>query len=134
MTCGDAHGTYAGYRRHLKHDEKPCDPCARARADYDRKRRYGLSSSDYEDMLKRQDERCIICGSTPSAGLYTDHSHATMEVRGLLCSYCNTMLGMALDSPEILRRASRYLTYGLVSPPAEFLGDLSRKEDTQRGV
>lgn len=126
MSCGDAPGTYKGYRRHLKAKSEVCDPCVRARADYDRARRYNMTAAEYDTMEEDQGGRCLICGSTPEV-LHTDHSHATMEVRGLLCQYCNTMLGLALDSPEILQRGMQYLTLGLNAPPKEFLGDLTRK-------
>ena len=38
-----------------------------------------------------------------------DHSHMTGRARGVLCSFCNTILGMSFDSPEILRSAAAYL-------------------------
>ena len=66
----------------------------------------------------RQGASCAICKSTEpcmkNAGrLYVDHCHETGEVRGLLCFRCNTMLGNAGDSPEVLRLAAEYLENGL---------------------
>ena len=40
---------------------------------------------------------------------FVDHSHITNEVRGLLCSKCNSLLGMANDDIEILKKAIEYL-------------------------
>lgn len=33
------HGTHSGWRLHQKRGERPCDPCYRAKADYNRRRR-----------------------------------------------------------------------------------------------
>ena len=38
-----------------------------------------------------------------------DHDHKTGKLRGILCSQCNTALGMVRDSPDVLRRAADYL-------------------------
>lgn len=32
--CGDKRGSYAGWNRHVKADEKPCAPCIRAQTEY----------------------------------------------------------------------------------------------------
>lgn len=81
-------------------------------------KKYGLTIEQYDSMLARQDGSCAICKSTEprmkNAGrLYVDHCHETGEVRGLLCFRCNTMLGNAGDSPEVLRLAAEYLENGL---------------------
>lgn len=71
-----------------------------------RLRKYGLSESEYEAMLKAQNHKCAICGDTPTA---VDHDHGTGEVRGLLCRMCNTGLGHFKDDPAALRTAANYL-------------------------
>jgi hypothetical protein len=38
-----------------------------------------------------------------------DHDHATRKFRGLICSACNKILGIAKDSEETLLNASAYL-------------------------
>lgn len=53
---------------------------------------------------------CIICGSIKR--LCIDHCHKTGNIRGILCSKCNTGLGMFRDSPELLIKASMYLQDG----------------------
>lgn len=53
---------------------------------------------------------CQICGT--SKRLHVDHDHDFRDrapVRGVLCSSCNTALGMFGESPETLRRAVAYL-------------------------
>jgi hypothetical protein len=38
-----------------------------------------------------------------------DHDHSTNKVRGLLCHYCNVMLGMVHDDVHVLKAAITYL-------------------------
>jgi len=82
--------------------------------DHSRKRfrRYGIDQIIYERMLKEQNHKCAICGGVNVSGrsLSIDHCHETGKVRGLLCSLCNTLLGVAKDNVRILRRAMEYLT------------------------
>ena len=85
-------------------------------------------------MYAEQGGRCKICGSTPSKPLHVEHDHDTGKVRGLTCHFCNTMLGMALDSTAILMRAVLYLEGTLRSAPSEFLGDLSKKREELRAA
>lgn len=40
---------------------------------------------------------------------HLDHDHTTGRYRGLLCGYCNLMLGFARDNPAVLRAAILYL-------------------------
>lgn len=73
---------------------------------------YGITLEEYEKMLVYQDGVCAICGGPPcgSQRLFVDHDHETGVVRGLLCGRCNSMLGLADDSPHRLAEAMAYLT------------------------
>lgn len=126
MTAQTACGTEIGYARHRRAGEDPCSPCRQAHSEARRDRKYGLAPGDWDRMHAKQQGRCLICGATPKR-LFVDHCHDSGQVRGLVCSFCNSMLGMALDSPEILRRGQLYLAGTLRTPPSQFLGDLSRK-------
>lgn len=66
--------------------------------------RYDLAPEDYEAMLKAQDGACAACGTLPSESghLHVDHCHTSGAVRGLLCSNCNTALGLCNDNPQRL--------------------------------
>lgn len=56
---------------------------------------YGLSVEAYELMKLQQKGKCAICQKTISGkNLHVDHDHETDEVRGLLCSNCNTGIGL----------------------------------------
>jgi Recombination endonuclease VII len=86
------------------------------------KTRYNMTVPEYKAMLEAQGGGCAICGRSPSAGtrikrLVVDHDHGCCPgdtscgkcVRGLLCNYCNRLLGMALDDPGRLHSAIAYL-------------------------
>jgi hypothetical protein len=76
-----------------------------------RLKRYGLSEEQYNNMLLLQKNKCAICEVilTVGRGTHVDHCHATGKVRGILCYYCNTMLGQAKDSTQTLQKAILYL-------------------------
>lgn len=81
------------------------------------KRRYGLTIEQYTQILDSQNQVCAIClrsdvGRINSRRLFVDHDHKTGRVRGILCYKCNTLIGHALDSPEILKKAIVYLEAG----------------------
>jgi len=75
------------------------------------KRIYGISQDQYNDMLQSQGGVCAICSKECEINkrLSVDHCHNTGEIRGLLCSKCNTALGQMKDSIENLRKAADYL-------------------------
>ncbi len=88
-------------------------------ARFGRASRYGLTTSEFETMLKQQEHCCAICrkrlehfkdsGRRENA-MNIDHCHLTGKVRGILCSGCNRGLGAFRDSPDSLRAAADYLT------------------------
>lgn len=73
---------------------------------------FGISIEDYHDMLIYQGGVCAICAKDNN-GTYkhfaVDHDHATGRVRGLLCSDCNTGLGLFKDEISLLDNAKKYL-------------------------
>lgn len=78
-------------------------------AEYNRKRakvkRLGLTLEQIEEYeLIRA---CEVCGSENR--LCIDHNHTTGEGRGVLCSGCNTALGLAGDNAQRLRALADYL-------------------------
>lgn len=74
-------------------------------------RKYKLTTIEYIKIKQDQDNRCAICGDKTK--LVVDHCHVTDQVRGMLCSKCNTGIGLLKNSSEILIRASNYvINYG----------------------
>ena len=61
----------------------------------------------YQETIKKTGGRCEICGNKDR--LFIDHIHGTSQIRGLLCSMCNTGLGMFRDNRESLAKAIDYL-------------------------
>ena len=79
--------------------------------DYDLKRKYGITGSEYHELLYAQDGRCAICRTDdPGARrFHVDHDHETDVVRGLLCSRCNTALGLLSEDTTVMAAAIAYL-------------------------
>lgn len=74
------------------------------------KKTYGITKEDYENLIKKSNNQCMICGSPPlKKKLSIDHCHSTKKVRGLLCHYCNMALGLFKDNTDIMQKAIEYL-------------------------
>jgi len=77
------------------------------------KKKYNISLDDYNKLFINQYGQCLICKihqSELSKALAVDHDHKTGEVRGLLCSKCNIMLGLVNDDTTILLNLIKYLS------------------------
>jgi hypothetical protein len=73
---------------------------------------YGLTQEQFDAMRQAQGDVCAICSNGhvgPGVNLHVDHNHTTGAVRALLCGKCNTLIGLADDSPERLELAAAYL-------------------------
>lgn len=73
---------------------------------------YGVSESEYNSMFDAQKGCCAIClthQSDMKRRLAVDHCHTHSHIRGLLCTNCNTALGMLKDNIQALERAVDYL-------------------------
>lgn len=90
--------------------------CARCR----QVRNFGMSRTEWEAMFDAQGRVCAICecGEPGGNGWATDHDHACCAgsrgtcgkcVRGILCTACNTGIGLLRDDPKILNSAVAYL-------------------------
>jgi hypothetical protein len=103
-----------------------CKPCRNAKAkkqwtdgsirDSAYRRKFGITIEDYDAMFACQGGRCAICKTDQPTGhgakngrFSVDHDHATGEVRGLLCSGCNTALGGFKDNVDVMKNAIHYI-------------------------
>lgn len=75
-------------------------------------KKYNITLEDYNNLLLKQDNCCAICKINVKdlkKSLNIDHDHITSKVRGLLCSNCNTGIGLFKDNKKILLEAINYL-------------------------
>lgn len=105
---------FSEYHKNYKNNDGLHYHCKSCRKEETLKQ-YNLTIDCYNKLVDLQGNKCAICGTTEPKGTstlnrwYVDHNHVTNEVRGLLCSPCNTGLGNFYDNPDRLRAAADYL-------------------------
>ena len=115
--CGEIHTRNA---KHLKQSQeaqdckfyKPPNWSGFEREDAIIRRQYGISMDEFRELLNLQGNGCAICSKPITAlrrRMNIDHCHETNQVRGILCSSCNTGLGHLGDNIAGLQRALKYL-------------------------
>lgn len=76
-------------------------------------RAFGITSAEYEEILKKQNGACAICNEYKLAPhrsfMPVDHSHETGKIRGILCNGCNQAIGIFEERKDLLENAIRYL-------------------------
>ena len=83
-----------------------CDECAKHR---EKAIRYKTSVEHIKHLMYKQE--CDVC-TLPfenSKSKCIDHCHTTNEIRGVLCTRCNFMLGYSRDNIQILKNGIKYL-------------------------
>ena len=75
------------------------------------KRRYGMTTEQYQVLAAEQGERCAICKRPFSEikRLCVDHCHSSQKARGLLCNNCNVGIGAFSDNPVFVAAAVEIL-------------------------
>lgn len=74
------------------------------------KKFFGMTEEEYNELLIKQNGACAICRKTSEGkALAVDHCHETNKVRGLLCSNCNTALGLLGDDVTLMQKGIEYL-------------------------
>jgi len=114
-------------KHHLKYDKEHYKEHAGEKREYRKqntvsirnsvlKWKYDITLDQYDEMLAAQGGVCMICGRPETAKnqygvkrLAVDHDHRTEKVRALLCSSCNTVLGLVNDDVEMLLKLGLYL-------------------------
>lgn len=92
-------------------------------ADLRLRREFHTTLAEYNKILAHQNKRCAICKKPRQPGkkrLALDHCHASGLVRGILCHWCNKMLGMFHLNVAKLEAALMYL---LFPPAVQVLGE-----------
>jgi hypothetical protein len=96
--------------------------CPTCRKDRALRAAYGITVEQYRKLLEKQGGVCAICGTTEASGrsFHVDHDHSCCPgrqscggcIRGLLCSACNTGIGMLGEDAKRLWSAMMYLAGG----------------------
>jgi hypothetical protein len=77
-------------------------------------KRYGITESEYYQVLRAQSQKCGMCykllDKTKPRSIHIDHSHATGKVRGILCDGCNLFLGR-YENEAYQQRVEQAQTY-----------------------
>ncbi len=72
----------------------------------------GITLEEWEAQLEDQDNRCALCHKDLGDlwdDKHTDHDHGSGCFRGILCTRCNTALGLLDDDPERMMDAAEYV-------------------------
>lgn len=84
--------------------------------EYKLKSVFNLTSIQYQKMYTEQDGKCAICLKAETSkrlnttkSLSVDHSHLTGKIRQLLCTKCNSALGLLYESKATLQRMIGYI-------------------------
>lgn len=71
---------------------------------------YGLTVEEYRTMIEDCNNSCEVCNKAfGDKNPHIDHCHDSGAVRGLLCSNCNTGIGMLGDNQDSILKAYNYL-------------------------
>jgi hypothetical protein len=96
-----------------RRDRKRTDPAYRAQLRRHKIfNRFRLRDEDVRKLVDTQGGVCAICGKDLALVKKPciDHDHKTGVVRGVLCSPCNSAIGILGDDAEGLGRALAYMT------------------------
>lgn len=113
------------FKKDAKRYYSRCKPCHKAQMRASMMvRKYNITPDEYLAIKELQGGKCAMCQVATGATreLAIDHDHSCCPaggscgrcVRGLLCSVCNKILGVARDEVAFFERAIEYLK----SPPA----------------
>jgi hypothetical protein len=116
--CGETKSRSEFYKGHKRckscFSNKPVEPAKKK--DYMLRYTYGeeFGLPEYQLMLEEQNFKCRLCDNlhheySGKSSLHVDHCHTTGKVRGLLCTNCNTTLGLVGENIETLTNMIEYL-------------------------
>lgn len=73
---------------------------------------YGITKSQFLGLVEKQGHACGACGDDATGmetSLNVDHDHVTNEIRGLICSACNSAAHWLGDDPTKAEKLANYL-------------------------
>lgn len=109
--CKNGHTVSAEDVKTYSNGHRRCRFCVSDSTAKQRFRKYGITLEHYQSVLETQGGVCAVCQHEFGGPRdeHIDHDHITGQVRGILCSQCNTAIGKFKDSPEIIIRAAEYI-------------------------
>ena len=95
-----------------KKEKEKYDP--RKKRNYRLLQDHDITVDQYDAQMESQGNCCAICGlpgdqDQMSKSMPIDHNHETGEYRDIICSHCNTALGLVKDNIETLKKMIAYL-------------------------
>ena len=73
--------------------------------------KYGITLEMYNSLFEEQKGLCAICFEEPKKqNLGVDHDHVSGKIRGLLCSTCNSGIGLFKEDTLLLKKAIEYIS------------------------
>lgn len=76
----------------------------------DLRRKYDLSIDEYNHILRKQNNSCRICAKKDSKILQVHQCRITGKVRGLLCSFCKSVLKKINNDVLLLNEFIKYIS------------------------
>ena len=76
--------------------------------------RHKITIGEYDEMVARFDGKCWSCKDRSAFVIDHDHNCCPKQyscgecIRGVLCSQCNTALGLLSENPEFIMRLLQY--------------------------
>ena len=100
--------------RIFRRDQKRALPLEKKKADHHKwhlKTTFGITPEQYNELVALQLGGCAICKKPCSYrdNLSIDHDHESNQIRGLLCTNCNLIVGIVEKNEGLVIEAIEYL-------------------------
>lgn len=93
---------------------------AEQKRDANLRQNYGITAEQYDQIFTQQNGACAVCKQSETRiehrskakyirYLSVDHDHETGQIRALLCSDCNTALGLLKEDTKRIQALLDYL-------------------------
>jgi hypothetical protein len=113
--CKTCHSEYMT-EYYARNPEKYAVKLAKANITVPNWKRHKITEESYNGMLDEHGGNCHVCKLRPAINI--DHDHTCCDsahscgdcVRGVLCSQCNTALGLLGDDVDTVQSALKYLS------------------------
>lgn len=113
VQCGDVKplSEFGVTAKSITRTKSKCTTClAVLTADWNLRRKYGISAAEKQRMIDAQGGVCAIRGCETSVNIKSalDHCHESGQVRSVLCGRCNSALGMLGENIRRIEGIAEY--------------------------